>query len=68
MDKYKIELTKDGKWAVKTKDYFWQRWRPVCGHIGGEPVVRDTIEDALRSIGFAWWKEFRITVDSIGVY
>lgn len=68
MDKYKIEKTKDGKFAVLTRDYFWQRWHPVCDHFGGDPIVRDTIEEALRTVGSAWWTEFRIIVNSIGVY
>lgn len=67
MDNYKIELTKDGKWAVKTKDYFWQRWRPYTT-AGGKEVIKDTIDEALRSIGVMWWKEFRIKVKSIGVW
>lgn len=67
MDKYKIELQKDGKYLVFTRDYFWQRWKPVTDPIG-IPVKADTIADALRSVGSTWWKEFRITVDSIGVY
>ena len=67
MDKYKIELTKDGKWAVKTRDYFWQRWRPYTTP-GGKEVIKDTIDEALRSIGVMWWKEFRIRVNSIGVW
>ena len=67
MDKYKIEKTEDGKFAVKTRDYFWQRWNPVR-YPDGEPVVEDTIEAALKSVGFSWWKEFRITVNSIGVF
>ena len=63
MDKYKIELTKSGKWTVKTRDYFWQRWRPyLCNN---ERVERDTFIDALRAVGFAWWKEVTIRVDSI---
>lgn len=68
MDKYKIELTNDGKFTVKTRDYFWQRWKPVCDHIGGEPIAAETITDALRAVGSAWWKKFYIRVDSIGVY
>lgn len=67
MDNYKIELTKDGKWAVKTRDYFWQRWRPYTT-AGGKEVIKDTIDEALRSIGVMWWKEFRIKVNSIGVW
>ena len=67
MDNYKIEMTKDGKWAVKTKDYFWQRWRPYTT-AGGKEVIKDTIDEALRSIGSVWWKEFRIRVNSIGVW
>lgn len=67
MDKYKLELTKDGKWAVKTRDYFWQRWTPYRDPLGG-PIIADTIEDALRKVGSAWWEEFRIRVDSIGVF
>lgn len=67
MDKYKIELQKDGKWAVFTRDYFWQRWKPykVPANL---PSEYDTVEDALRSVGLAWWKEFRVRVDSIGVF
>ena len=61
MDKYKIELQKDGKYLVSTRDYFWQRWKPVA-----DPAP--TIQDALRSVGLAWWKEFTIRVDSIGVF
>ena len=67
MDNYKIEMTKDGKWAVKTKDYFWQRWRPYTTP-NGDPVIGDTMDDALHKIGCAWWKEFRIRVNSIGVW
>lgn len=67
MDNYKIEMTKDGKWAVKTRDYFWQRWRPYTT-AGGKEVIKDTIDEALRSIGSVWWKEFRIRVNSIGVW
>ena len=67
MDRYKIELQKDGKWAVFTRDYFWQRWKPVTDPIG-EPVTADTIADALRFVGSTWWKEFRVRVDSIGVF
>lgn len=67
MDKYKIELQKDGKYHVLTRDYFWQRWKPVTDPIG-EPVKADKIEDALHFVGCAWWKEFTIRVDSIGVF
>ena len=67
MDNYKIEMTKDGKWAVKTRDHFWQRWRPYTT-AGGEEVIKDTMDEALRSIGCVWWKEFRIRVRSIGVW
>ena len=67
MDKYKVELTKDGKWAIKTKDYFWQRWRPYTT-AGGQEVIKDTIAEALNSIGVMWWKEFIIRVNSIGVW
>ena len=67
MDNYKIEMTKDGKWAVKTRDYFWQRWRPYTT-AGGEEVIKDTMDEVLRSIGCVWWKEFRIRVRSIGVW
>jgi len=67
MDNYKIEQTADGKWAVKKRDYFWQRWRPYTT-AGGKAVIKDTMEDALKSIGCAWWKEFRIRVNSIGVW
>jgi len=66
MDKYKFELTKDRKWAVLTRDYFWQRWKPYLS--GGQPIVRDTIDEALRAVGSAWWKEFKVRVNSIGVY
>jgi len=66
MDKYKFQKTEDGKWAVLTRDYFWQSWKPYLS--GNQPVVRDTIEDALRSVGSAWWKEFKVRVNSIGVY
>lgn len=68
MDKYRIEKTADGKFTVKTRDYFWQRWHPVCDHIGGEPIVADTIENALRAVGSARWTDFRIRVNSIGVF
>lgn len=67
MDKYKIELTKDGKWAVKTKNYFWQRWRPYTT-AGGKEVIKDTIDDAFRAIGIMWWKEVIIRVNAIGVW
>lgn len=63
MDKYKIELQKDGKYLVSTRDYFWQRWKPVA-----DPVTADTIADALRLVGSAWWKKFYVRVDSIGVF
>lgn len=66
MDKYKIQKTEDGKWAILTRDYFWQRWKPYLS--GNRPVIRDTIEEALRAIGSSWWTEFRVTVNSIGVY
>ena len=68
MDKYKIELTKSGKYAVFTRDYFWQRWKPVTAPAIGEPVKADNIQDALRFVGSTWWKEFRVRVDSIGVF
>ena len=67
MDKYKFEKTNDGKWAVKTKDYFWQRWRPYRTH-GGDPIVRDTLEEAMRTVGSAWWKAFKVRVNSIAVF
>ena len=67
MDKYKIVKTEEGKWLVLTRDYFWQRWKPVTDPIG-EPVKADRIEDALHFVGSAWWKEFTIRVDSIGVF
>ena len=67
MDNYKIERTADGKWAVKTRDYFWQSWKPYRKP-DGEPIIADTIDNALRSIGSVWWKEFRIRVNSIGVW
>ena len=67
MDKYKIELQKDGKYAVFTRDYFWQRWKPVTDPVG-EPVKADNIQDALRFVGSAWWKKFYVRVDSIGVF
>ena len=66
MDKYKIEKTKDG-YAVKTRDYFWQKWQPVTSP-DGTPVVEETLSGALQTIGSAWWKEFFIRVDSIGVF
>lgn len=66
MDKYKIQQTEDGKWAILTRDYFWQRWHPYLS--GNRPVIRDTIEEALRAIGSSWWTEFKVTVNSIGVY
>lgn len=61
MDKYKIELQKDGKYHVLTRDYFWQRWKPVA-----DPAP--TIQDALRLVGSAWWKKFYVRADSIGVF
>lgn len=67
MDKYKIIKTQDGKFEVKTRDYCWQKWAPVKTP-EGEPIVKETIEEALRSVGFAWWNEFEIRVDSIGVF
>ena len=67
MDKYKIQKTEDGEWAVLTRDYFWQRWRPYR-RADGEPVVAPTIDDALRSVGSAWWKVFWVRVNSIGVF
>ena len=76
MDKYKIELQKDGKWAVFTRDYFWQRWKPMGWTDDRKyttiredgPKTFPTIEDALRFIGSAWWKKFYVRVDSIGVF
>lgn len=68
MDNYKIEKTKEGKYIVSTRDYFWQKWRIVCDRLGGNPIVADTIEDALRAVGSAWWKEFRVRTNSIGVF
>ena len=67
MDKYKIEKTDEGKYLVKTRDYFWQKWQLVTWP-DGSPVVADTIEDALRSIGSTWWNKFYIRVNSIGVF
>lgn len=67
MDKYKIVKTEDGKWLVLTRDYFWQKWHPYMD-ADGNPVVRATIEAALMAIGSAWWKEFKVRVNSIGVY
>lgn len=61
MDKYKIVKTEEGKWLVLTRDYFWQRWKAVA-----DPAP--TIQDALRLVGSALWKEFTIRVDSIGVF
>ena len=58
MDKYKIELTKSGKYAVLTRDYFWQRWKAVA-----DPAP--TIQDALRLVGSAWWKEFHVKVTQL---
>ena len=57
MDKYKIDLQKDGKYLVLTRDYFWQRWKAVTDPIG-DPVKADTIADALRFVGSAWWTNF----------
>ena len=68
MDKYKIELQKDGKYHVFTRDYFWQRWKPVTTPAIGEPVKADNIQDALRFVGSTWWKKFTVRVDSIGVF
>lgn len=67
MDKYKIVKTEDGKWLVLTRDYFWQKWHPYMD-ADGWPVVRDTIEDALRAIGSAWWDKFYVRVNSKGVF
>lgn len=67
MDKYKIELQKDGKYHVLTRDYFWQRWKRYP-HPANKTIDFPTIEDALRFVGSAWWKEFTIRVDSIGVF
>lgn len=67
MDKYKISKTKEGKFAVMSKDYFWQRWHPVI-RPDGTPVVEETLSGALQAVGSAWWKDFVIRVDSIGVF
>lgn len=67
MDKYKIELQKDGKWAVFTRQYFWQRWKPYPAPLG-HPTEYNSVDEALRTVGAAWWKEFTIRVDSIGVF
>lgn len=67
MDKYKIERTKEGKYIVKTRDYFWQRWHQVTDP-EGNPIEKDTIEQILKKVGSAWWKEFWIKVNSIGVF
>lgn len=67
MDKYRIEKNKDGKFIVKTRDYFWQKWHQVTWP-DGTPVVADTIELALQAVGSSWWKVFWIKVDSIGVF
>lgn len=68
MDKYKIVKSQGGNYVVFTRDYFWQKWHRVCDRIGGEPIVADTLENALRAIGSPWWKDFTIRVDSIGVF
>ena len=67
MDNYKIVKTEDAKWAVLTRDYFWQKWHPYTNP-EGKPVVRDTIDEALRSIGSVWWVEFKIRVNAIGTF
>ena len=67
MDKYKIVKTEDGKWLVLTRDYFWPKWHPYT-FANGEPVVRGTIEDALAAIGSSWWTEFKVRVNSKGVF
>lgn len=67
MDKYKIVKTEECKWLVLTRDYFWQKWHPYLD-ADGNPVVRYTIETALAAVGSAWWKEFKVRVNSIGVY
>lgn len=67
MDKYKIVKTEDGKWLVLTRDYFWQKWHPYLD-ADGNPVVRATIEDALRAVGSAWWDKFYVRVNSKGVF
>lgn len=67
MDKYKIEKTDEGKFIVKTRDYFWQKWQ-LATKPDGTPIVADTIEDVLRAVGSAWWKVFWIRVNSIGVF
>ena len=67
MDKYKIVKTEEGKWLVLTRDYFWQKWHPYMD-ADGNPVVRNILEAALAAIGSSWWTEFRVRVNSKGVF
>ena len=67
MDTYKIVKSQGGNYVVFTRDYFWQKWHRVI-RPDGTPVVEETLSGALQAVGSAWWKDFVIRVDSIGVF
>ena len=67
MDKYKIVKSEGGNYVVFTRDYFWQKWHRVTKP-DGTPIVAESIEEVLRTVGSAWWTVFWIKVNSIGTF